>query len=370
MREIQAAASSIICLVYITDDSGAAKTGLAYNTSGLRLSYKRDSGSAAVSVTVGASIVDITTLGTYQGTATAWGFKEVSSANMPGVYEVHVPNNAFASNAKEVVIEISGVASTAPCTRAFRIVPWNPDDSVRLGLTSLPNATVSTSGGLPTVGSQIPNANAAASGGLPTVDASNAVKLQSGTGANQLSLSSGEVTVATNNDKTGYALSAGGVQAIWDALTAALTTVNSIGKKLADFVLTAGKVTVGTNDDKTGYALTAGEHTAIIGEVQDGLDAQGLTTARAANLDSLKAFVMGVVDDVSATTTIFIGDASLSAVDDFYNGNVCAFTDGALKGQARRVLDYTGATKEFVLDGALTSAPADGVGFILLGRVQ
>lgn len=38
------------------------------------------------------------------------------------------------------------------------------------------------------------------------------------------------------SDKTGYALSTGGVQAIWDALTSALTTVGSIGKRLADNV--------------------------------------------------------------------------------------------------------------------------------------
>ncbi len=37
-------------------------------------------------------------------------------------------------------------------------------------------------------------------------------------------------------DKAGYALSAAGVQAIWDALTANLTTVGSIGKRLADDV--------------------------------------------------------------------------------------------------------------------------------------
>lgn len=42
------------------------------------------------------------------------------------------------------------------------------------------------------------------------------------------------VTVTTNNDKTGYSLSSAGVQAIWDALTSALTTVGSIGKLLAD----------------------------------------------------------------------------------------------------------------------------------------
>lgn len=45
------------------------------------------------------------------------------------------------------------------------------------------------------------------------------------------------VTVGANNDKTGYGLSAAAVQAIWDALTTALVTAGSIGKKLADWVI-------------------------------------------------------------------------------------------------------------------------------------
>lgn|GEM_PF-2856804 len=52
----------------------------------------------------------------------------------------------------------------------------------------------------------VPSANPGANGGLATCDSNNAVKLQSGTGANQISLSSGAVTVGTNNDKTGYSL--------------------------------------------------------------------------------------------------------------------------------------------------------------------
>lgn len=43
-------------------------------------------------------------------------------------------------------------------------------------------------------------------------------------------------TASTVSDKTGYSLSSAGVQAIWDALTSALTTVGSIGKLLADNV--------------------------------------------------------------------------------------------------------------------------------------
>jgi hypothetical protein len=50
--------------------------------------------------------------------------------------------------------------------------------------------------------------------------------------------------------------------------------------------LTAG-VTVTTNSDKAGYALTSGEHTNIAADTQTGLTAQGFTTARAPKLDNL-----------------------------------------------------------------------------------
>lgn len=45
-------------------------------------------------------------------------------------------------------------------------------------------------------------------------DGSGNVKVSNGTGANQISLSSGAVTVGTNNDKTGYALSSAGLDSI------------------------------------------------------------------------------------------------------------------------------------------------------------
>lgn len=61
---------------------------------------------------------------------------------------------------------------------------------------------------------------------------------------------SGGVTVTTNNDKTGYGLSSAAVQAIWDALTSALTTVNSIGKFLKDQL----DVTVGSRLAAASYS--------------------------------------------------------------------------------------------------------------------
>jgi hypothetical protein len=45
-------------------------------------------------------------------------------------------------------------------------------------------------------------------------------------------------TNLTNFDKVGYSLSSAGIQAIWDALTSALTTAGSVGKRIVDFVTT------------------------------------------------------------------------------------------------------------------------------------
>jgi hypothetical protein len=71
------------------------------------------------------------------------------------------------------------------------------------------------------------------------------------------------------------------------------------------------------------------------------------------------------VIDASATTTTFITGLD-SAVDDFYNDSMLVFTDGALAGQVRSIVDYVGATKTIVLEEPLTSAPVNGVAFTIV----
>ena len=70
------------------------------------------------------------------------------------------------------------------------------------------------------------------------------------------------------------------------------------------------------------------------------------------------------VNDASATTTVF--DTNLTELaDDFYLDISLVFIGGALTGQSRTVIGYVGATKTIILDEPLTSAPADGDGFII-----
>ena len=67
--------------------------------------------------------------------------------------------------------------------------------------------------------------------------------------------------------------------------------------------LTGGNVTASTVSDKTGYALTTAEHTAIATDVQTGLTAQGLTTARAGYLDTLNGLVTAIWASLTSAAT-------------------------------------------------------------------
>ena len=143
--------TSFICHIFIQDTSksdGSGLTGLVYNSGGLTAYYMRAGANAAVSL----SFVSTATLGTYAGSATNSGFKEVSAANMPGVYEFQPCNNALASGANSVVCIIFGATNMAPVLLEIQLQDLNLNDAVRAGLTALPNANASASGGLLTLG--------------------------------------------------------------------------------------------------------------------------------------------------------------------------------------------------------------------------
>lgn len=209
MSKIKAGTTSFIKDIAIDDSSSSTGTGLAslvYNTAGLVCKYKRRGDSSWTTLTLNSA-----TAGTY----TSGGF--VAATGAPnGDYELHIPNAAIASGTTAVVFSLYGATNMAPCRFEIELDKVDYQDDTRFGLTA------------------IPNANAGANGGLVTVDANNAVKIQSGTGTNQVLLTDGQVTVGTNSDKTGYALSASGIQGIWDRLTSSLTTTNSIGKYIID----------------------------------------------------------------------------------------------------------------------------------------
>jgi hypothetical protein len=155
--------TSFICHIFIQDTSksdGSGLTGLVWNSGSLTGYYMRSGAASAVSL----SLATITTLGTYAGSATATGFKEVDAANMPGVYELQPCNNALASGANQVVLLLKGATNMAAVVLEIQLQDLNFNDAVRAGLTALPNVAAEGAGGLYTRGSGAGQINQPANG--------------------------------------------------------------------------------------------------------------------------------------------------------------------------------------------------------------
>lgn len=172
--------SNIVRFVLKHSTTGQGLTGLTSASSGLIISTIADNEATATAYTqAGSTIETITTLGTFATpTATKCRFKEVDATNHKGLYEFQFADARFAvASSRRMVISVTGAANLLDTDYEIQLVRFDPYDAVRLGLSALPNVA------------------AAGNGGLPTVDASNAVKVQSGTGAGQINLSSGLVAL-------------------------------------------------------------------------------------------------------------------------------------------------------------------------------
>jgi len=117
--------TSIIRAILILDSAsevGAGKTGLAYSTGSLVGYYWYPGISAAASLT----LEDITTLGTYQApTSNAHlRIKEISSANMPGLYELHFHNDwsSIVNGRKQIVIMLKGASGMVQTTLRIELI--------------------------------------------------------------------------------------------------------------------------------------------------------------------------------------------------------------------------------------------------------
>ena len=190
---IKAGSTSQTINVWIQDSSsatGAGKTGLAYNTSGLTVYYCFP-GEAP------ANMTGVTQ--TVTGAWTSGGFVELSAADMPGWYRLDLPNAVLASgNGRFVSVHMFGAANMAPCAFEIELTGWDNQDTVHGGLSALPNAAAGAGGGLPTAGTGTYSINtailqaelAAAITGTVNNSASIAAGSFSGTGSNGFTLSS------------------------------------------------------------------------------------------------------------------------------------------------------------------------------------
>jgi hypothetical protein len=158
MKEIiKRGTTSNILRVFLQDTAsttGAGKTALTSASSGLIISTIADLEATATTYTSAATNVEtITTLGTFAApTAGKCRFREVDATNFPGVYEIHIADARFnVTNATQLLISIQ-CTGVAPVYVEYQLVAVDLMDTVRFGLTALPNTAVTTNGSLITAG--------------------------------------------------------------------------------------------------------------------------------------------------------------------------------------------------------------------------
>lgn len=370
---IKKATTSVTLYLFIQNSSvstGAGLTGLVFNSAGL-VAYQVRPLAAAVAITLATQTVT--------GAFSSGGFVEVDATNMPGVYRFDVPNAVIDTGVNSVVVMLKGATNMAPVVIEIDLVAYDPQSATNLGLSQVDAATSSRM----------------ATYTQPTGFL--AATFPAGTVANTINITAGTITTATNlttnNDKTGYTLSSAGVQAVWDALTTALTTAGSIGKKLADWVI--GTAQTGDSFARLGapaganvsadVAAVKAETASIQADTNDlqtrvpaalvggRMDSNasainGIATAAARLARSTQGIVLGTVGAASTTTSIVTSSLDpAAAVIDQYKGRIVTFDQGTttanLRGQST---DITANTAAGVLTTtALTTAPVSGDTFTI-----
>ncbi len=118
--------------VFLPDSAsttGAGKTGLAFGSAGVSCYYLREGAASPVAMTLVTATV---------GTWTTLGFKEIDATNMPGMYQIGLPNLALAAGAKSVKVFIM-FTGVAPTIAEIELTAVDNQDAVRFGLSALPN---------------------------------------------------------------------------------------------------------------------------------------------------------------------------------------------------------------------------------------
>ncbi len=346
--KIKAGTTSRILRVFVQDNSvttGAGLTGLAYNTSNLKCYYSRVGASSATAVTLVTA-----TAGTYS----SGGFVALDGTNMPGVYELHIPNAAIASSATAVHVMLWGAAGMAPVLIEIELDAVDYQDSGRMGLTSLPAAAADGAGGLPVIGTN----NNQFSSTLGNVKlANNAI--------NNNTFSSGAITAAT--------FAANALGAVWDEATGSHTTAGTYG--LAAASDTAGTTTLLSRLSATragyldnlsaGGVATASALTTVGGNVTTILGQTGTTGVLIAS----GAITASTIASAAITSAKFGANALGAVWDELKSAHTTANTYGAYLDQASSaasadsagvttLLSRLSATRAGYLDNIATAAPS------------
>jgi len=147
---VTAGSTNVSVYYYIVQDASATSPGEP--VTGLLFSDIETGGSASF-VRQGAARVDLTliTLASASATHADGGFILVDDTNMPGLYRCDYPDAAFVTGVDQVFTQIVVASANNAVAAPILVDLTDVDlrDSVRAGLTALPNAAADAAGGLP-----------------------------------------------------------------------------------------------------------------------------------------------------------------------------------------------------------------------------
>jgi hypothetical protein len=175
------------------------------------------------------------------------------------------------TNGNNISVIVTATGAIPVCIN-FVTTAADPTDSVRFGLTALPNAAASAIGGLPVAVDTSGRVDVLKINGTSQTarDIGASVLLSAGVGTGQLDFTSGVVKANATQWLGGTipAVNVTGVPLVDLKYTLGTISPATAGSVRADSVTGAvGSLT--TNNDKTGYALTSGERTSIADSLLD-----------------------------------------------------------------------------------------------------
>ena len=253
---VKAGSTSRIEHIFILDSAsttGAGKTLLT--NSSVTAYYFRPGNTTATPI----SLTGTGSLGTF----TSGLFKEVDATNMPGLYELDIPDAVFAAGANHAVVMVKGTG-IAPVVLEYDLVAYDPLDTVRLGLTAMPNVASGSAGAI----------------------------ITSGTGTAQLSVSSGLVTLAGVTHTGAVIPTVSAVSGAVGSVTGAVTvgTINAgviTATSIATDAITAAKIATDADNEIADAVLSRSvSNVQGVGSVSGTANEHTLCSLVLANLEN------------------------------------------------------------------------------------
>jgi len=320
------------------------------NTAGQVVAFQAVSTADGSAVTTGTPVVYYTIDGGTQGTGAGTSTHEGN-----GCWSYAPPQAETDGNHVVFTFALSGAVS-----QSVNLYPvsFDPTDSVRIGLTALPNAAAGAAGGLPTDSTgktSFNDLNAAgvrsavglASADLDTqlADLPTVTEFQARTllAAAYFDPAVDTVTAGTVNDKTGYSLAtapptaAAVADAVWDEATSGHTTAGTYGGQIVRS--TNSNVTVqitGSNhiaadvhEFQADVLTSAATDATFVAEVQSGLATSAALATVDSNVDTLVARITSTLFDGITSMASWLGALAGKSTDASTLAEIQSTTAGA-----------------------------------------